>query len=110
MINKEHLREVRDQRGYRKAMNRGDSWTMLTLEINRTEYDGCYYEVCKDVFFTKDGKKDAISGIIATGECCWSADAFDNHLSPIWEELIADHKADDYYVDDWNDHPELDEG
>ncbi len=45
--------------------------------------------------------------LLKHGECAWSDVAFENHLSPIWEELIAEHKADDYFVDDWNEHPEL---
>jgi hypothetical protein len=106
MMNKEHLREVRNERGFRKAMDNDENWTMLTVELNRTEDEGCYFEITKDVFFTKDGKPDAKWDVIYTGECAWSSGAFESHLKPIWEDLIAEHQADDYFVDDWNDHSE----
>ena len=76
---------------------------------DRTEDEKCYYEIEKHEFFTKDGKKDAKWDLIKHGECAWSSEAFDYHLKPIWEGLIAEHKADDYFVDDWNEHPELED-
>ena len=115
MINRANLKEVRNDRGFRKAMYNGDSWTMLTIELWRTTLDrpstedGCYYEIEKHEFFTKDGKKDAKWKLLETGECAWSSQAFDLHIKPAWEKMIAEHKADDYFVDDWNEHPELED-
>ena len=109
MINKAELAEIRNDRGFRKAMDNGDSWTTLTMELYRTEDDKCYWEVEKHEFFTKDGKKDAEWDLLDRGECAWSDVAFEHHLKPIWEGLIADHKANDYFVDDWNEHPELED-
>ena len=111
MINKSELAEIRIERGFRKAMDNGDSWTTLTMELYRTEDEKCYWEVEKLEFFTgKDGKKDAEWDLLDRGECAWSSVAFEHHLTPIWERLIAEHKADDYFVDDWNEHPELEAG
>tara|TARA_R100000808_G_C2153665_1_gene164105 strand:+ start:2780 stop:3112 length:333 start_codon:yes stop_codon:yes gene_type:complete len=109
MINKAELRELRDERGFRKAMDNGDSWTMLTMEVYRTEDENCYYEIEKHEFFTANGetKVSAEWDLLKHGECAWSSEAFEYHLNPIWEELIVEHKADDYFVDDWSEHPEL---
>ena len=109
MINKSELAEIRNERGFRKAMDNGDSWTTLTMKLYRTEDEKCYWEVEKHEFFTKDGKKDADWDLLDSGECAWSDVAFEHHLKPIWEGLIAEHKADDYFVDDWNEHPELED-
>ena len=108
MINKSELAEIRNERGFRKAMDNGDSWTTLTMELYRTEDDMCYWEVEKHEFFTVNGKTKVSAewDLLDRGTCAWSSFAFEHHLKPIWEELIAEHKADDYFVDDWNEHPE----
>ena len=102
MLDRAKLRQLRDERGFRKAMSNGGEWIGLSLNLHRTEDDGCYYEIEKHRFFTKDGEKDAEFELLETGHCEWTSAAFDNFLKPIWERFISIHRANDYFVDDWD--------
>ena len=101
MLDRKKLRHLRDERGFRKAMDNNGDWVALELSLYRTDEDECYYEIEKHHFFTKDGKKDGENELLEHGSCAWSDVAFENYLSPIWERFISIHRENDYSVTDW---------
>jgi len=101
MLDRATLKEVRNEKAFKKAMEAGRDWTFLSCNLYQTEEDGCYYEIEKNFFHTKDGKKDGSWELLERGECAWSSTAFETYLNPKWMKLVEEHKADEYFVDDW---------
>ena len=101
MLDRATLKESRDERAFRKAMEAGKAWTFLTCNLYLTEDEKCYFEIEKNTFFTKDSKREAEWDLLDRGECAWSDFAFEHWLSPKWMKLVEEHKADEYFVDDW---------
>ena len=88
------MKQIIDVRGFDKAMDDGNPWTVLDCQLSETEPGRWYWEIEKTIFHNNDGTTERL----AFGDDDDSLEV----VGKIWKNLIEKYNPDEYFVDQVN--------
>lgn len=94
------MKKIINEEGFKKAMDAGETWTVLDCQLSGIEDGRYYWEIEKTEFYGESPNwlkkgKDAKTEMLAYGE---DDDSF-KVVSKIWDNFIEKHTPDEYFVD-----------
>ena len=91
------MKNVDNYEGFKKAMKAGKRWVTLDCSISKCHDGTEYYEIDKAVFRgDKDRPTEDSHEQVACGNTL-------EECEKIWDELIKEHKPDEYFIQRYGD-------
>jgi len=97
------MKKIINERGFKKAMRAGKTWTTLDCELTMTPEGRWYFEIDKHVFVGSPEE-----GVVGGGDAHWEqlANGHDDDdlkmVGKMWDNLIKKYSPDEYSVDQYD--------
>ena len=89
------MKKIINDKGFKKAMRTGKTWTTLDCQLTETKDGRWYWEIDKTVFSTNEGEIGGVTEQLGFGE---DDDSLET-VTKIWNNLIEKYNPDEYFVD-----------
>ena len=89
------MKKIINDKGFKKAMRTGKTWTTLDCQLTETKAGRWYWEIDKTVFSTNEGEIGGVTEQLGFGE---DDDSLET-VTKIWNNLIEKYNPDEYFVD-----------